>query len=447
MFENLIGQDGAVGQLRRDLCAGALPSSILLSGPAASGKLTAGLEIARVLSCQAGGPETASWNCDCPACSRHRSLTHPDLLLLGPRTFPEEIEAACALLDRSPGRASAFFFLRAARKLQKRFDAALYEGEEARFAKAAPLVREIEERLDVIRPEAPIGEAAAEAARAIADTACKLEALVPDTTPVFQVRALGYWARLAPFGRTKTIVIENADLMLDASRNALLKILEEPPESVEFVLLSSRRSALLATIMSRVRPYIFAARSPAEEAEVLERVFKASPDAAARAQASRKETRRGSAIEAFLASERAFPPEEARRLALSFIGAAAARRSFAGGLDPAIGSMDRLAEDLNFATTQEAAQELGAIALADLSQATREFGAKDSAYASAFPDFLAALSSCLGEMLRLPGLGTDGLVLVDEWAALIRDARSQYLGLNRSPSLLAESLLYAMGNP
>ena len=135
--------------------------------------------------------------------------------------------------------------MRAVRKLQKRFDAALYEGEEARLAKAAPLLRDIEERIDLIRPEEAITEQAAEAARTVADTARKLEAFVPDTTPVFQVRALEYWARLAPSGRRKTAIFENADLMLDASRNALLKILEEPPASVEFILLSTRRAPSL----------------------------------------------------------------------------------------------------------------------------------------------------------------------------------------------------------
>jgi len=245
----------------------------------------------------------------------------------------------------------------------------------------------------------------------------------------------------------KTIVIENADLMLDASRNALLKILEEPPESVEFVLLSSRRSALLATIQSRVRPYIFVSRRPEDEAEVLERVFKASPEAAARAQSARSGNRRSGAIEAFLAEERAFPPAEARRLAVSFLGAVAARRALRGELDAAIAGMECLGEDLRFASTPEAAQELGALALADLAQATKDFGSKDEAYASSFPDFLAALTGLLGEMLRLPGLGADGLILIDGWAALIRDARSQFTGLNRSPGLLSESLLYAMGSP
>jgi DNA polymerase-3 subunit gamma/tau len=455
VFDNLLGQDEVASQLRRDLGAGELPSSLLFAGPPASGKLTTALELARLLSCQSLGPAAGAWACACPACNRHRILAHSDLLLFGPRTFPEEIPAARSLLERSPVRASAFFFVRAVRKLQKRFDAALYEGEESRMAKAAPLVREIEERIDAVRPEL-LGPDAAEskvkevldAARAATDAARRLEALVADTTPVFQVRAAEYWARLAPNGRMKTVVIENADRMLDASRNALLKILEETPASVEFVLLSSRRSALLATILSRVRPYVFAARPPEDQADVLERIFKAPPEIVQRARTEGGDRRRReNAIGDFLASERPFPPEEARRLALEFLGAAAARRLPRPGLDPAMAAMPTLAEDLAYATSPEAAMELGDMALADLGQATKDFGQKDDAYSSSFLSFLEALSGLLGDVLRLPGLGPSGLFLVDQWAALIRDAKTQCETLNRSPGLLAESLLYGMGSP
>lgn len=453
MFENLLGQDEVKAQLVLDIGSGRLPNSLLFAGPPASGKMTAALELARVLSCKSPGPARATWNCPCTACARHRVLAHQDLLLLGPRHFPEEIPAALDLLEHSPGKASAYFFIRAVRKLCKRFDAALFEGEEARLAKAAPLLREIEERLDLIAPEALAetdGEAARkafEAARSITDTARKLEAQVADTTPVFMIRAAGYWARLSASGLSKTIVIEGADRMLDGSRNALLKILEEPPESLEFVLLSSRRNALLATITSRVRPYAFKARSPAEEAVVLERIFKKTPGASG-------EGRQGAAIEAFLQAHRAFPPEEARRRARTFLLAAAARREGRGALDPALAALARPAASLRtdfdpaiaaLVDSGASPAEIGDAALATLAAETKDFGAKDDAFASSFLSFLLALSGLLGEALRLPRLGPDGILMIEDWAALIRDAKTQYETLNRSPSLLVESLLYAMG--
>jgi DNA polymerase-3 subunit delta' len=52
---------------------------------------------------------------------------------------------------------------------------------------------------------------------------------------------------------TRVAVIEPADAMNLAAANALLKILEEPPASVYFILVSSRFRQLLPTIRSRCR--------------------------------------------------------------------------------------------------------------------------------------------------------------------------------------------------
>jgi len=50
----------------------------------------------------------------------------------------------------------------------------------------------------------------------------------------------------------KVFVIENAQDMSLQAQNALLKILEEPPDSVAFVLTCENKSALLETVISRV---------------------------------------------------------------------------------------------------------------------------------------------------------------------------------------------------
>jgi DNA polymerase-3 subunit gamma/tau len=432
VFENLLAQSEAIEALTADLAAGRLPPAVLFSGPPASGKTTAALELARFLSCtgaSSGEAPRAPWNCACPSCSRHRLLVHPDLLLLGPRSFPEEIPAAHELLGRAPGPATAYFFARSARKLARRFDALLYEGEETRLAKAAPLLRELEEELDLVAPgralPGGLAPGATEAAER-ADRACaKLEAFVPDAPPVFMIRNVEFWARLAPLGSRKTVVIENADRMLEGSRNALLKILEEPPDSVRFVLLSSRRSALTATILSRTRNYSFAARDAAGTALVIERVFRSSEPAAS--------------VEAFLAARRPFPPAAARERARAFLGAALASRA---ALEP------RLAQPLE-ALARRAEVELGtaparARALADLMDATQDFGQRDERLASSFTSFLAALSELLSSLLREEGMDTAGIDFIQEAAGLIREAASDWSTFNRSPGLLAESLMYQL---
>ena len=70
-----------------------------------------------------------------------------------------------------------------------------------------------------------------------------------------------------PFeGGKRVFVIEAAEALRDESQNALLKTLEEPPEFVHLILLSSEPEALLETITSRCQPVDFAPLSP----EVLE---------------------------------------------------------------------------------------------------------------------------------------------------------------------------------
>ncbi len=59
-------------------------------------------------------------------------------------------------------------------------------------------------------------------------------------------------------GGKRVFVVEAAEAMRDESQNALLKTLEEPPEFVHLILLTSEPAALLETIASRCQPVDFA---------------------------------------------------------------------------------------------------------------------------------------------------------------------------------------------
>jgi DNA polymerase-3 subunit gamma/tau len=92
--------------------------------------------------------------------------------------------------------------------------------------------------------------------------------------PVSQVRKLSAWTRLTTSNDTKkTIIIENADKMQESVRNALLKILEEPPTDCIFILTTTNRGAVMPTILSRVRTYNFYQRTVPQQLEVIKRVF------------------------------------------------------------------------------------------------------------------------------------------------------------------------------
>ena len=87
-----------------------------------------------------------------------------------------------------------------------------------------------------------------------------------------QVRDVIDRAEYRPFeGRRRVVVIDEADALVDAAQNALLKTLEEPPSASMFVLVSSIPDALLPTVRSRCSRLRFAGLSPAELSEVLQR--------------------------------------------------------------------------------------------------------------------------------------------------------------------------------
>jgi DNA polymerase III subunit delta' len=70
--------------------------------------------------------------------------------------------------------------------------------------------------------------------------------------PVDQIRALRQEAAYPPYeGKWKVFIVADAERMNQNSANSLLKILEEPPGRVVFVLTAESSVALLPTIVSR----------------------------------------------------------------------------------------------------------------------------------------------------------------------------------------------------
>lgn len=73
--------------------------------------------------------------------------------------------------------------------------------------------------------------------------------------PIDLVREMRQDAYIAPNeGVCKVYVLDKAHAMNTAAQNALLKIIEEPPAFVRFVLLCENRSMMFPTVLSRVTP-------------------------------------------------------------------------------------------------------------------------------------------------------------------------------------------------
>jgi DNA polymerase III subunit delta' len=99
------------------------------------------------------------------------------------------------------------------------------------------------------------------------------EIVVDDT------RAIATFLRLTPAeGAWRVVIVDGADLMNRNAANALLKILEEPPQKALLLLVSDNPGRLLPTIRSRCR---ILALKPLGEAEVREALARYRPDVSA----------------------------------------------------------------------------------------------------------------------------------------------------------------------
>ncbi len=85
-----------------------------------------------------------------------------------------------------------------------------------------------------------------------------------------QIREMQTMASRYPiYSGQHVIVIDEADRMNEAAANSLLKTLEEPEGAVTFILVTSARSALLDTILSRCMPMAFGMLEESEIIQVL----------------------------------------------------------------------------------------------------------------------------------------------------------------------------------
>lgn len=82
---------------------------------------------------------------------------------------------------------------------------------------------------------------------------------------VEQMRQIEREANFRPFeGRARVFLIDEADKLNDASANALLKVLEEPPGTSYLILITARPAMLLPTILSRCQMIRFSPLTPNE---------------------------------------------------------------------------------------------------------------------------------------------------------------------------------------
>ncbi len=190
MFERIVGQEAVKRTLAGMLDADRVPHALLFAGPSGVGKRETSVALARALLC--GQREACG---SCPSCRRVDRGEHPDLHLLFPfRAQPEKADAYAKWADELNERRL---------RLLTEFYSSLPT--DAGREIVTKLVEEARDRL-------------------------------------FEHSFEG--------GRRICIVLQ-AERLNRPTGNKLLKILEEPPPGVHFILTAERPTAVLSTIRSR----------------------------------------------------------------------------------------------------------------------------------------------------------------------------------------------------
>lgn len=191
MFESITGQENAVKTISLMLKSGRIPHTLLFAGPGGVGKGETALEFARMLLCENG----ADSNCStCRSCVRASKLEHPDLHVLFPfRAPPEKADRYASWLDELTEQR---------KRLLESYAPVIYE-KGLQIVKV--LVSEVHERMQESSFE----------------------------------------------GGRRVCVVLASDRLNATTANSLLKILEEPPDGVHFILTTERLSSMLPTIVSR----------------------------------------------------------------------------------------------------------------------------------------------------------------------------------------------------
>jgi len=235
------------------------------------------------------------------------------------------------------------------------------------------------------------------------------------------------WAVLAPSAKTKMIIIQNADAANESSRNAMLKILEEPPETVRFILTSSRRSTVIATILSRSRLISFDPRTGDQAREIISRLFHAN-----------KDIQSINSISEFFQNKSPYAPEIAKKDAALFVGALLGK---AMKKDAGL-SGEHALELAGIAQTENAS---AVSVLRQVSEKTNGFGAKNAKFTNSFLVFIRAVAQHLASIAVDPGSSPSLIMHVDRLFSKLREMNMQYRTLNRSPELLLEAFADIFG--
>ena len=278
---SIIGHSAQIAYFRDAIQRGELAPALHFTGPPLVGKLSMALDIARIMNCV----EQRERGCACRSCNQFARRSHPVVALLGKRYCIEEIAQYMHIFRTTPTNDTLESLIGAINILIRRFDQYWFAIEEhAKKAHIIDSIASIHELLagvtqrdatkqGIVKDYIPRFED-------IEKICADLDALYPSHISFNSLRHVSHWAHRPFVGSDvayKCIIIENSETLGARSFNLLLKLLEEPPQRVIIMMLSTNPHAVPATIRSRLQEHIFTQRTADEQKEVM-RTYLHIPD-------------------------------------------------------------------------------------------------------------------------------------------------------------------------
>ena len=223
---------------------GTLPQALLFAGPRNSGRLTSALDLAFSLS----GNRTG-----------RRTLSSDNIVFLPERNFALTLRAAYALLTEHPSDRYRYFFIETVRTVMLQYHPALQKDGHDSKDKYFETAGQVDEMLNDFQDMGIDEKGFQDLASRIMDLASRDDFMFKGKKrggiTVDDIRAVQNYVSVGE--NLKFIILENIESSTEATRNALLKVLEEPPRGAYFILISDNPQRILQTILSRVRKFTF----------------------------------------------------------------------------------------------------------------------------------------------------------------------------------------------
>lgn len=256
MFYGLENTQSEIAQQLKTLTEeGSFPSSVLFYGPSGSSRMFAALAVAK-----------------------HFGSDLDSTLIISDRNYSVRINAALNLFRKSRNQASKRLLKTEVETFLKQFHGALLDSQSPanrkKFAVAGDCAELIQQIDGLAENECEtFANKLEKTLSPVLDVSKSLTGNKSSIT-VNQIRDIRQWASESSLeGRKKVIVIENIENSGDASSNALLKTLEEPPEDTLFILISQNIGRIPATVLSRLRKFRFNSFTEKEKNFVLTSLF------------------------------------------------------------------------------------------------------------------------------------------------------------------------------